>query len=285
MYKTSTEPEMEYMLNYGLKFGIVLALLPMVGIAQDTDRQIGIKNIDLLQGWRTTSGTHMAAVRITLEDGWKTYWRAPSSNGIPPSFDWDGSKNLGSVEFHWPSPKIFVQYSISTIGYKGEFILPFEVTPVTAGEPITLNAQIDFGVCSEVCVPVTSHIEAILDTGTTTHRSTIETALAARPRTAQESNVQTVSCQIASIKDGVSIVARIAFSDKTPKVLQSVIEYPGADIWVEQVALKSTGNTIVAKAELVSFSSEPFELDQNAMRLTLISKDQSIEINGCSNPS
>jgi DsbC/DsbD-like thiol-disulfide interchange protein len=269
----------------GLRFGIVLALLATPGMAQDAKAQVGVKQIELLQGWRTAAGTHMAAIRITLEDGWKTYWRAPGGNGIPPSFSWDGSENLDSVKFHWPSPKVFAQYGIRTIGYKGEFILPIEVKSKVANQPVTLKTQVELGVCNEVCVPITARIQTKLSVDETTHKPEIEMALAARPRTAKESDVQSVSCQVAPIEGGVNITARISFKDAAPKVLQSVIEYPGPDLWIEQVALENTGNTIMAQAELVSFSNKPFELDQNILRLTLIGKKQSIEIKGCSTPS
>jgi DsbC/DsbD-like thiol-disulfide interchange protein len=268
-----------------LKLGFAFAILGSACAAQDVAEQIGVKNIELLQGWRTATGTHMAAIHITLKDGWKTYWRAPDGNGIPPSFNWEGSENLSSVEFHWPAPNFFTQFGINTIGYKHELILPIEIKPTTDGQPITLKAQIDFGVCNEVCVPVTSNIETKLSVDIIANRSEIEDALAARPRTAIESDVQTVSCQITSIEGGKSIIASIAFMDKAPKIQQTVFEYPGSDIWVEQVGLKNTGSSIIAQAKLISYSNAPLDLDQNALRMTLIGKKQSIEINGCATPS
>jgi len=180
---------------------------------------------------------------------------------------------------------LFTKFGINTIGYKRELILPIEITPTTDGQPITLKAQVDFGVCSEVCVPVTSNIEAKLSVDEIANRSEIEDALAARPRTAIESNVQTVSCQISSIEGGKSIIASIAFKDVAPKVQTSVFEYPGSNIWVEQVGLENTGSSIVTQAKLISYSNAPLDFDQNALRLTLIGKKQSIEINGCATPS
>ena len=40
------------------------------------------------------NGELLAGVQIRLEPGWKTYWRTPGDSGVPPSFDWSGSKNL-----------------------------------------------------------------------------------------------------------------------------------------------------------------------------------------------
>ena len=45
-----------------------------------------VVQIEVLPGWQTASGTQMAALRLTLAPGWKTYWRAPGEGGIPPAF-------------------------------------------------------------------------------------------------------------------------------------------------------------------------------------------------------
>ena len=58
---------------------------------------------DLLTGWRLEDGRHAAAIRIRLDPGWKTYWRAPGDGGIPPSFDWQGARNLAGWSVHWPA--------------------------------------------------------------------------------------------------------------------------------------------------------------------------------------
>jgi len=36
----------------------------------------------------------VAGVQLRMEPGWKTYWRNPGDSGVPPSFDFAGSKNL-----------------------------------------------------------------------------------------------------------------------------------------------------------------------------------------------
>ncbi len=72
----------------------------------------------------------MAAFEITLEEGWKTYWRSPGDAGIPPRFDWENSHNLDGVALHWPRPAVFESFGTQTIGYSEKLILPVELTPV-----------------------------------------------------------------------------------------------------------------------------------------------------------
>src|SRR5215218_4800098 len=45
-----------------------------------------------------------AGVEITLDPGFKTYWREPGESGLPPRFDWAGSTNAKAVELSWPAP-------------------------------------------------------------------------------------------------------------------------------------------------------------------------------------
>ncbi len=38
-----------------------------------------------------------AAIEIRIEKGWKTYWRYPGDDGVPPHFDWSGAANLDTA--------------------------------------------------------------------------------------------------------------------------------------------------------------------------------------------
>ena len=107
---------------------------------------------EVLSGWRTESGSQMAALHLVLAPGWKTYWRAPGESGIPPQFDWTGSQNIADAIFHWPKPEVFDLNGLRTIGYKGELVLPIELRPVVADAPMLAKAQIDLGVCDEICI-------------------------------------------------------------------------------------------------------------------------------------
>jgi DsbC/DsbD-like thiol-disulfide interchange protein len=273
------------MLRTLLKIGCALTLLTSPLAAEEFAAQKGLKAVEFLDGWRTSSGTHMAAIRISLEDGWKTYWRAPGGNGIPPRFAWKGSKNVASVKIHWPSPKVYMQDGIRTIGYKGDFILPVEIKPAVSGQPIKLKSRIDYGICSDVCIPVTSRIETNLAVSEVAHQKTIKIALNARAHTGKSSGVKSVSCIIDPYEDGLMITANINFKNSAPKVQHAVIEFANPNVWVNQASFNTSGKSISAHAELVSYSSEVLFMDRSKLRLTLIGKSHAIEIVGCPAPS
>ena len=67
----------------GIFFAISALLSPPAFAQQGGD----ILDARILTGWQRTDGKHVSALHIELNDGWKTYWRAPGDAGIPPHFD------------------------------------------------------------------------------------------------------------------------------------------------------------------------------------------------------
>lgn len=103
-----------------------------------------VASIDVLPGWQTPSGTRMVGLKITLAEGWKTYWRAPGDAGIPPQFEWTGSQNVSGASFLWPTPELFETNGAVTIGYHGTVVIPIELTG--DGDDMRLSGEVDMGV-------------------------------------------------------------------------------------------------------------------------------------------
>lgn len=101
-----------------------------------------------------------AGVHIRLDKGWKTYWRTPGgAGGVPPYFDWSGSRNLKAAKVEYPAPKRILSEDGQSIGYKEEVVFPIRVEPVEKGKPVELALRLDYGVCKEICVPVQSSLK------------------------------------------------------------------------------------------------------------------------------
>ena len=95
----------------------------------------------MLHGWVNSDGTRTAALHLDLAPGWKTYWRAPGDAGIPPRFDWRGSSNVGTVAITWPTPSVFDQNGMRSVGYEDVLTIPLRIEPRTPGEPVRLRAK------------------------------------------------------------------------------------------------------------------------------------------------
>jgi len=96
-----------------------------------------------------------AALDIKLVPGWLTYWKSPGPYGFAPNFDWSKSRNLAEAEMLWPAPKreVLPGQDADTAIYTGHVTLPVRLRPTNAGQPMDIHLEMDFGVCSDVCVP------------------------------------------------------------------------------------------------------------------------------------
>lgn len=236
--------------------------------------------LEVLPGWQTADGDHMAALRITLAPGWKTYWRAPGDAGIPPQIDFSGSDNIGSAQFHWPVPEVFDQAGMRSIGYHDQVVVPIELTPQTAGVPIALSGVIDIGVCEEVCVPVRLPFMAELP-ASGGRDGAIVAALVNRPLTAAEADVTAATCSVSPAADGLTVTARISMPS-TGGSEAVVIEAGDPAIWVSTPDVTRDGNVLTATVDMVHTVTPSFALDRSAVRITVLGRNNAVDIQGCS---
>jgi DsbC/DsbD-like thiol-disulfide interchange protein len=96
----------------------------------------------------------LAGVEIEMAEGWKTYWRNPGTSGVPPRISWSSSRNLAQARLLFPAPSRFVDRDGDTIGYKHDVAFPVEIAPADAAKPIDLEISFEYGICSDICVPV-----------------------------------------------------------------------------------------------------------------------------------
>jgi DsbC/DsbD-like thiol-disulfide interchange protein len=104
-------------------------------------------------------------VELVLEPGWYTYWRNPGEAGVPPIFDFSRSDNVANVEVRYPAPVRKDEDGAVSLVYQDEVVFPLSITPRKPDAPITLRADVKFGVCSEICVPTSSMAEVMLSPG------------------------------------------------------------------------------------------------------------------------
>lgn len=235
--------------------------------------------LTVLTGHQTASGSIMAGIRIDLAQGWKTYWRAPGDAGIPPYFQWDGSKNVNSIAFHWPTPEVFDQDGMRSIGYHDSVTIPFEVFPNTAGD-IHLKGSVDIGVCEEICIPASFSFDTIIPANGK-RDAAISAALLNQPLTQTEANVGAVTCTIAPTKDGLQITATAALNATAgPEAI--ILETADPSVWVSEPDVIRTAAQITATSDLIHANGSSFAVDRSGIRMTVLSDGRAVDIRGCS---
>lgn len=259
----------------------VLSLVALL-FAGAANAQPDVLRANLRTGWQTDRGSQMVAFQLTLLDGWKTYWRAPGDAGIPPQFDWAGSKNVKSVRFHWPRPKVFSVGGMQTVGYSHELVLPVEVTPIDPSQPVALKASVDLGVCSDICVPASFTVTSDLPRPGAGDEA-IRHALRQRPSTAKEAGVTSATCAIMPQKDGLRLTATLTMPS-TGGAEMVVVEPGLAGVWVSPADVTRKGNQLRAEVDLVGPSGGGFALQRDSIILTVLGKHRAVEIAGCDAP-
>lgn len=144
---------------------LLLALLALSApVAAAETPWVRAENADVrLMTGAVADGIVEAGIEIRLAAGWKTYWRYPGDSGVPPRFDWTGSRNVAQVDVSFPAPKRFSDGASGfSIGYKsGSVIFPLRVKLAEPDKAARLDLSLDFAVCEALCVPV--HAQASLD--------------------------------------------------------------------------------------------------------------------------
>lgn len=228
-------------------------------------------------------GSHMAALHIALEPGWKTYWRAPGDVGIPPQFDWADSENITSVSANWPTPEVFFEQGMRSVGYTQEVVIPLHMTAGDAGANMQLSGQMMIGICKDICIPAHLSFEATLPPTLRRPDPTIAAALTDRPYSAKEAGVRSVTCRIEAGVDGELILHTAIKLPATGGPEYVVVESGNPHVWVAEPDSHRKGNTLYASTRLMHVDGNSFALNRSDLRFTVIGNSQAVDIRGCSN--
>lgn len=240
-----------------------------------------VVEVTLMPGWREADGTHIAALRISLAPGWKTYWRAPGDGGVPTRFDFSRSGNLDSARVLWPTPEVFRQNGMRSIGYRDEVVVPLELEAASAEADIDLYAHMDFGVCEEVCLPVHLKLDHSFPAAERANVEVISAAVANRPVPAEKAQVQSVECRVTYGKENTTLNVSMVLPKPKGVGEALVIEPSDPSIWVSEPTLTREGDRLSARAILASPTGNDFRVDVDQIRMTVLTTRIGIDIPGC----
>lgn len=259
---------------------LAAVLLPLVDMASAESPPSPVLKAELIDGPRTEAGHEMAAMRLVLAPGWKTYWRAPGEAGIPPRFNWSGSENLAGVVIHWPRPAMFDVNGLRTFGYHDTLVLPIEITAKNPAAPVRLKAAVDLGVCDEICVPMTLALTGQIEPGGTAVPE-IRKALADQPEMARKAGLSAAHCKAEPIRDGMRLTGLLTLPPVGPEEV-AVVELADESVWVSPAATTRNGEDLQATVDLVPSSAQPFAVNRSDIRITVFgSTGRAVELQGC----
>lgn len=220
-----------------------LFLLPItVGTAKENARSANEK-LRLIGSEDLAAQTYTAGIEMTLASGWHTYWRKPGDSGIAPRFDWTGSDNVADIKLLWPAPERFDLPGDMTVGYRSHIVWPVLVRPADPSRGVTLRLHMNYGVCSDMCVPGDAHLTLDLPTQATgTDGALIRSALQRVPAAPQAG--QDVDAKL----NGNILQLTLSGVDETPAL---ILEGPKS-IWFGKPVAKRMGETTTYDVPLES---------------------------------
>ncbi|RAI60815.1 protein-disulfide reductase DsbD family protein [Roseicella frigidaeris] len=95
-------------------------------------------------------------LRLRLAPGWHGYWRNPGDAGAPPEIRLLAPAGAEAGPIRWPAPARIPTGPLVSFGYEGEVLLPFRASipaDLAPGERLTLEAEANWLVCAELCIP------------------------------------------------------------------------------------------------------------------------------------
>ena len=270
-------------------FGAALALWPVLDAGPARSQAVvstgeSFVRVTLLPGRAEPGGGRMAGLMLDVAPEWKTYWRNPGAAGIPPQFDWSGSRNLASAEVFWPRPKFFESFGLTTLGYSGRVVFPVRLVPERPDRAIEIRLGLALGVCREICVLQETTVELRIEPGAPAVGAVlVAMAEAAVPRPGAELGLTGASCRIsgAGKKRRFDAVLEFAQALRDPVV---ILEGPALTWFSGVETTVEPGGSLHVGAEL-SLLDETLWINRSQIRMTVLAGDFAADIQGCTAPA
>jgi DsbC/DsbD-like thiol-disulfide interchange protein len=183
--------------------------------------------IRLIAGANTSGAARLrAGIEITLQPGWKTYWRYPGDSGVPPRFDFSGSKNVARAQVLYPAPHLFADEAGNSLGYKDSVVFPVLVSPALPGKPVHLRLKLDYAVCEKLCIPAEGRAELTLAGGDSAHDAALT---AAEARVPQPVTPAAAGLSVRRVNDGLKPLIAVDLAAGADKPVAIFVEGPTAE--------------------------------------------------------
>jgi DsbC/DsbD-like thiol-disulfide interchange protein len=212
----------------------------------------------------TPGGTVTVALRELIREKWHTYWVNPGDSGAPTIINWQLPEGWTAAAPQFPYPERIPVGPLMNFGYENEVVLLNEITApanATPGETATLEADVMWLVCSDVCIPEETHLSLRLPVAADAPPPSAETSelfAAARAKLPHASPWK-ARYQASDARFGLLVEAPELASAR-PK---SAVFYPYTDGMVQPAAPQSAGT---ASAGLVLQSAPGWKMTTEEKR-------------------
>ena len=101
-------------------------------------------------------------LKVSMDEGWHTYWRNPGDSGGPIEIDWDLPKGFTVSDIKWPLPEKIEYPPLMTYGYEDFVIYPMVLSVPADYSDDYFEMTADILICADVCIPESGKISSNL---------------------------------------------------------------------------------------------------------------------------
>lgn len=153
-----------------VQFAVWLGHSPTAQAAESTAQHSERATVTLISDVdQVAPGTSFRlGLRQRLAPHWHTYWKNPGDAGVAPEIQLTLPDGATAEPIAWPGPDRIDVGPARNFGYEQEVVLPItvHVHPTTAlGTTFAIEAQANWLVCEEVCIPESGTFQLALPVG------------------------------------------------------------------------------------------------------------------------
>ncbi len=210
----------------------------------------------------------MVGIEMKMSQEINTYWRIPGEVGIPMQLDISNSSGIISKQVYWPYPLREEKLGYLDFVHYGDAVFPIklELEQGAAEKGAVVRADIFWGICANICIPVRQSLELELDFKKVdrAQRSKLNLAMALVPNIweKQESPIKEVLLDIKNARLDVEIDKLIIDSSSIiidyndPLILFSLPQYsPNSSIISFDLLDKSMIGELKGKQARLTFQT------------------------------
>ena len=145
---------------------IACLILPALAAAQPFERNVKAELVSEMASVGPGQ-RFLVGLRQEIREGWHTYWRNPGDSGAATSIAWSVPEGVEVGAIAWPRPERIPYFDLINYGYEDEVVLLSEVSVPDdwpAGRPLRIEADANWLVCSDICIPEEAHLSLDIPT-------------------------------------------------------------------------------------------------------------------------
>ena len=144
---------------------LFLTLLAFSSFSFANAVETGHANVSIIKSGidEGSNGELFIGIKMDMQPHWHTYWKNPGDSGGPLEVTWDVPKNIQVSDVYWPAPELIPYPPLMTYGYEDFVIFPFKLDISDTSGSNYINADIDFLICDDICVPERAIINTSID--------------------------------------------------------------------------------------------------------------------------